>query len=494
MTVSSTTRQAGPYHGNDIVAAFPFAFKVFSAADVVVIETDPNGIETTKTLTTDYTVTLNLNQDVSPGGTVTAVTAPATNFKWTITSDIAALQSIDLTNLGGFYPAVINGGFDKLTILVQQLLNKAARAIKIPISDNSGEITIPTSTIRANRFLAFDGAGNPIAATGLSSTPVSAYMTPVVAAANAPAARALLGFDSASGGDFLVFGNTATAAEAALRVNTNQATSGISYKLSNSALNVQATLRGRSDGGVTVYVGQTAGAASTSGVQAVDVDAVGNVQVGIPGIAGGRTLQVINTNTGAGSYVQLYGQTDAGTLTLQVNTVAGGGAASFFSSASGGFSLGTTVSAALNFLTNNLVRLSISAAGVVNAAVSLTENNTRVFSRNSANLGSPPAAQSWTAAGTYTFAHNLGAIPVLTSVWLECTTADAGYAVGDRLFVQGVSVGTAVSARLPSLNVAADATNVYVQFNNTPYVCTKSGASSANITTGRWNVVVRAWG
>lgn len=132
-------------------------------------------------------------------------------------------------------------------------------------------------------------------------------------------------------------------------------------------------------------------------------------------------------------------------------------------------------------------------ASSVNIPVSLTENSTRVFSRNSANLGSPPASQSWTATGVYTFAHGLSGVPDLTSVWLQCTTIDLGYAVGDRVYIQGASVGTAVSTRLPSVNVAADATNVYVIFNNTPYICNKSTAGNANITAGRWAVHIRAW-
>lgn len=207
-----------------------------------------------------------------------------------------------------------------------------------------------------------------------------------------------------SGGDFVVHTSSAAAAEAAMRLTASDATSGIALKLSNSSLNKQATMRGRSDGGITVYVNQTSGGASTSGTHAADIDASG-----------------------------------------------------FFN------------------------------------AVRVSENATRVFSRNSANAGSPPAAQTWTAAGVYTFAHGLSGIPDLTSVWLQCTTADLGYSVGDRVYIQGASTGTALSSRLPSVNVAADATNVYVIFNNTPYICNKGTAGNANITASRWDVHVRAW-
>ena len=49
MTISSEVRKAGPYDGNDVTTSFPFSFKVFSADDVVVVLTDPAGIETTLT-------------------------------------------------------------------------------------------------------------------------------------------------------------------------------------------------------------------------------------------------------------------------------------------------------------------------------------------------------------------------------------------------------------------------------------------------------------
>lgn len=157
MTISSETRGAGPYVGNDTATAFPFAFKVFSASDVQVISTDSDGAETTLTLTTDYTVTLNSNQDSNPGGTVTLPAVLATGDKLTITSDIAPLQATDLTNQGGFYPKVITNALDKLTILIQQILNGLGRSIKLPIS-NSDDGTLPAGD-RANTVIGFDALG-----------------------------------------------------------------------------------------------------------------------------------------------------------------------------------------------------------------------------------------------------------------------------------------------------------------------------------------------
>jgi len=72
MTISSTTRIAGPFIGNGTASAFPFTFKVFAATDLDVIKlTVSTGTESTLVLTTDYTVSLNGDQNSNPGGTVT---------------------------------------------------------------------------------------------------------------------------------------------------------------------------------------------------------------------------------------------------------------------------------------------------------------------------------------------------------------------------------------------------------------------------------------
>jgi len=157
MTISSQNRQAGPYNGNDITTNFAFAFKVFGASDLQVIKTDSAGVESTLTLSTHYTVSLNADQDANPGGTVTMLTAPATGTKLTLTSVVTPLQSTDLTNQGGFYPKVITNALDKLTILLQQLFNASNRSIKFPISDNR-DGTIHGA--RNGKLLGFDAVGD----------------------------------------------------------------------------------------------------------------------------------------------------------------------------------------------------------------------------------------------------------------------------------------------------------------------------------------------
>lgn len=136
MTINSTNRKAGPYIGNGTATVFPFSFKVFQAADLEVVRLNVStNVETTLALTTDYTVSLNQDQDSNPGGSITLVAgALASGFNLVITSDVENLQPTDLTNQGGFYPDVINDALDRATIQIQQLQEEVDRSAKLPIT------------------------------------------------------------------------------------------------------------------------------------------------------------------------------------------------------------------------------------------------------------------------------------------------------------------------------------------------------------------------
>lgn len=171
MTISSTVRTAGPFIGNGTASVFPFTFKVFAAGDLDVIRlATSTGVETTLVLNSDYSVSLNGDQNTTPGGSITLLAgALATGFTLVITSDIANLQPTDLTNQGGFYPEVITDALDRATIQIQQISDIGDRTLKIPITDGSLNMELPTATQRANSFLSFDANGLPSVVTAGSS-------------------------------------------------------------------------------------------------------------------------------------------------------------------------------------------------------------------------------------------------------------------------------------------------------------------------------------
>ena len=192
MTISSTVRIAGPYIGSGAATVFPFAFKVFAAAEMQVAKLNTtSNVEIILVLNTDYTVQLNGDQNGTPGGTITLPAVLASGFNLTITSDIANLQPTDLTNQGGFYPEVITDALDRATIQIQQL-DQNRRAIKIPLSDGVLDMTTPVVAARQGKYLAFDSLGLPVVSSGTGSD--SALRTDLANATAVSAGSRLSGF------------------------------------------------------------------------------------------------------------------------------------------------------------------------------------------------------------------------------------------------------------------------------------------------------------
>lgn len=177
MTISTTTRKAGPFTGNGVTVAFSFAFKVFQKSDIAVVKLDALGAQTTLTLDSHYSVTLNADQDIAPGGTVTypisGAPLPATE-QLVIASAITETQLKDITNGGGFFPRANEDSFDKLTALVQQLREVLNRTPSAPITDPVGlTYAFPSVAARASRMLAFDSNGNVVPSAQVTGTAAS---------------------------------------------------------------------------------------------------------------------------------------------------------------------------------------------------------------------------------------------------------------------------------------------------------------------------------
>lgn len=159
MTINSEIRKVGPFIGNGTASAFPFTFKVFQASDLEVVRLEVStNVETLLTLNSQYTVTLNVDQDSNPGGTVTLIGgALASGYTLTLTSDVPYLQPTDLTNQGGFYPDVINDALDRATIQIQQLEVGVNRSLKVPVSSTANtELPDP----QANDLIGWNSTGD----------------------------------------------------------------------------------------------------------------------------------------------------------------------------------------------------------------------------------------------------------------------------------------------------------------------------------------------
>lgn len=130
MTVLTTTAKSGPYAGAGTTGPFTVGFRFLDNAHLRVVKTSAAGVESTLALNTDYTVT----GAGGTTGTVTLTAALAVGEKLTIIRNVPATQEADYV-AGDAFPAESHEtALDKLTMLVQQLVETAGRALTAPVS------------------------------------------------------------------------------------------------------------------------------------------------------------------------------------------------------------------------------------------------------------------------------------------------------------------------------------------------------------------------
>ncbi len=186
MTISSQTRKTGTFVGSGSTGPFAFAFKIFQPSDMLVVKVNTTtSVETTLTLTTDFTVSMNFDQDSNPGGNVTLVVALAVGNNMVMSSQIPYLQETDLTNQGGFYPEVITSSLDNLTIQTQQLKEEVDRSAKLPITSAQSADDLVADIVRiAASATNIDIVANNIASVNTDAAAIANINTVAGAVAN----------------------------------------------------------------------------------------------------------------------------------------------------------------------------------------------------------------------------------------------------------------------------------------------------------------------
>jgi len=158
MTVSSTTVK-NSYSGNSSTTVFAYSFKIFADSDLQVIIRSSTGAETTKTLTTHYTVS---GAGDASGGNVTFTSGntPATGQTVVIRRGVPQTQAIDYIANDPFPAESHEEGLDRATMTTQQVQEELNRSIKLSRTNTmtSTEFTVG-ATDRANKVLAFDASG-----------------------------------------------------------------------------------------------------------------------------------------------------------------------------------------------------------------------------------------------------------------------------------------------------------------------------------------------
>ena len=162
MTVSTTTTPRVQYNGNGVTTVFNTSFAFDKSSDIVVILTSVSGIDTTKIITTHYTV----SGGSGSSGSVTMITAPALGEKLTIYRSTSLTQNTDYQEASTFPAASHELALDRLTYMVQELDYDISRATLNSITSGITGITLPSPV--ALQFLRWNSS-----ATNLENTTIS---------------------------------------------------------------------------------------------------------------------------------------------------------------------------------------------------------------------------------------------------------------------------------------------------------------------------------
>lgn len=144
MTVSTETASVS-YAGNGSTVVWAVPFYVLENSHIKVTVRSSLGVESIKTLTTDYTVA---DAGTNPStATVTAVTfTPATGETILIERDVPATQETDLAENDALPAETVEKVFDKLTMLYQQVTTAVSRALRLPASSQvSSQLAEPAA-------------------------------------------------------------------------------------------------------------------------------------------------------------------------------------------------------------------------------------------------------------------------------------------------------------------------------------------------------------
>lgn len=267
MSISSATNRVD-YTGNGAVDTYSYTFRIFAQGDLLVTVKDTSDVETTLTISTDYTVT---GVGSTSGGTVVLVNSGQawldgdgdllSGYTLTIRRVVDLVQETDIRNQGDFYPETHEDAFDYLTMIDQQQQDEISRSVKNPetIPTSTFNPTLPTDIDTASVALVTNSSGN-----GFEVGPTTSEISNAQTYANNASASATLASEWASKTDGQVAstdysskawaiggtGVTDTASAGAAKewaIETASTVDGTSYSAKEHATGTQT--RGASGGG-----------------------------------------------------------------------------------------------------------------------------------------------------------------------------------------------------------------------------------------------------
>ena len=306
MTISSTTTTVS-YNGNGSTTLFPVTFAFFGAsttAEIEVIErVIATGVETTKTVTTHYTV----SGGNGATGTVTAQSAPAATVEWHIRRITTQTQGTDYVENDSFPAASHENALDRLTMINQEQETDLNQAFQYSDTyTGAASTTVPEPV--ASSFLKWNAAGD---ALENSSTDADQYLS-----GNGTVAAPFYSYtsDPDSGGYRIGANNLGVAVNGAKVLDV--ATTGLGVTGTLSASGNVAGVNGSFSGAVTGTTGTFSGILKTDDATDATSGTDGSLQTdgGLSVVKKGfigETLKVIGVTTHGGDVVSDTDSTDS---------------------------------------------------------------------------------------------------------------------------------------------------------------------------------------
>lgn len=155
MSVPSSSSRAQYVGNNSTVTPYVVPFEFAADADLVVVVTDQDGVDTALINATDYTLSGAGNP--SGGSFVTTLVIPATSTV-TVYSEVTIDQQVVYVENADFPAKTQEGALDKLTRICQQIDRKAGAAFRLRETDGDAA----TATKIINSLFGLNASGDPL--------------------------------------------------------------------------------------------------------------------------------------------------------------------------------------------------------------------------------------------------------------------------------------------------------------------------------------------
>lgn len=172
MTVSNQTNKI-QYTGNGSTTVFAIPFTWQNNSEIsVILTTIATGVETTLTITTDYS----LSGGSGSNGTMTTVSTYSSAYRLTILRTVPLTQESEYTAYGVNPASVTEDALDKLTQITQQNNEAIGRSLKTREGSSVGEIAVDDP--QAGAFLQYGPDGTTVISSDAAAGGVGTYILP----------------------------------------------------------------------------------------------------------------------------------------------------------------------------------------------------------------------------------------------------------------------------------------------------------------------------